>query len=270
MAMRRFMLSGSLVALFLTGCGAGRTAQSGAAPSAAVQVSPSGASPATTSTTSTSTATISPPPASSVPSSPPTSATVTLPISIITPTFGGSATAFSYPATVTVTAPIAWASQLQAVGAVGFVAIVPKGWTGQALLAADGSRGVALYPAGGSASHGPRLTIETAANCEGCAWTEAYPYFSWVQQHFQSSWGYADHATPIPGYAASPDMRFYTAPDTPNGYHVSGIAYAPFIVNPQGLVLFRKAQVVLPPGEHSLASVMLNELLSQIEGSTAG
>lgn len=277
MVKHQFILYGGILAWLCTGCGVSRpaalttpspSAQTSRTLIASTSSTSESSSHATPSASAESSAPASSTLSSSVNSTPvPTVQTVTLPVSIITPTFGGSATAFSYPTHITVTVPVAWAPQIQAVGAVGFVAIVPKGWTGQAAEGADGSRSVTLYPQGGLAHHGPRLTIETAGACEGCAWAEAYPYFSWVQQHYQSSWGFVDNAAPIPGYVAGPNLRFYTAPTTPNGYHVTGIAYAPFITQPKSFILFRRAQVVLPPGEHSLASVMLNELLSQIEGS---
>lgn len=196
-----------------------------------------------------------------------TNETVTLPVSIISPTFGASAVRFSYPPTVTVTAPVSWASQIQAVGAVGFVVITPKGWTGQASEGADGSRSVALYPPTGSAKHGFRITIQTASACVGCAWYGAAPYFSWVRQHFSSA-GWGTYTGPvIPGYAASSDLSYYQAPNTSTGLHVNGIAYAPFILNPQATVLFRQAETVLPRGEHGLATLVLNQLLNQLVGS---
>ncbi|WP_171822670.1 DUF4850 domain-containing protein [Sulfobacillus thermosulfidooxidans] len=192
---------------------------------------------------------------------------VTLPVSIVTPSFGGEVVTFHYPKTVSVTVPVEWASQLQAVGALGFVILTPKGWSGTAQEGADGSKRVILYPSGGSAQHGPRILLNTSSACVGCAWFAAAPYFSWVRQHFASAgWG-TYHGPVISGYALSADLRAYHAPNTPMGYHVNGIAYAPFIENPNGhdQILFRQAETILPPGEHSLATVILNNLLPQLE-----
>lgn len=191
---------------------------------------------------------------------------VTLPVGIISPTFGAGAVAFHYPSTVTVMAPVAWATQIQAVGAAGFLVITRKGWTGQALVAADGSRQIVLYPSGGSAHRGPRVTVTTASACVGCAWEEAAPYFSWVRQHVKAAQGISYTGPIVRGYAVSAALRDYHAPDSRSGLRVNGVAYAPFILKAKGsgsTVLFRKAQTVLPPGEHALSTLILNELTNQ-------
>lgn len=185
----------------------------------------------------------------------------------MTPSFGGGAATFHYPSTITLTAPVQWASQIQAVGVLGFVIITPKGWSGTAQEGADGSKSVALYPPGGSAHYGPRITLQTTGACVGCAWFGAAPYFSWVREHFaRANWG-TYHGPVIPGFKLAVDLRVYRASNTQAGYHVNGVAYAPFIANGSGHqeVMFRQAQTILPPGEHSLATLILNNLLPQLE-----
>lgn len=192
--------------------------------------------------------------------------TVTLSVSTITPLFGTNPVSFRYPSQVTVRVPRNWASQIQAVGTDGYIFLIPKGWTGSSAEGTDGSKSVNLHPAGTSLHHGIGISLETAGACVGCAWSEAYPYFSWIRQRYQGMWGYADHAATIPGYHAAPNLRFYQYKG--RGRAVNGIAYAPLIRNPESTVLFRRVQTSLPSGEHGLATLMLNYLLPQITQSS--
>ncbi|PSR24869.1 MAG: hypothetical protein C7B47_13770 [Sulfobacillus thermosulfidooxidans] len=272
--MRRGWLLG--VALVTTACGGHSLSTAGRGPTTSLPSSHSPSRSLSQSSSSHSVSTSSSSPSSSSPTSPsfslssspvPSTQTVTLPVAIITPSFGGGVVTFHYPAAVTVTAPVQWASQLQALGALGFVILTPKGWSGTAQEGADGSKRIVLYPPGGSAQFGPRILLNTSGGCVGCAWYQAAPYFSWVRQHFASA-GWGTYQGPvISGYPLAADLRAYRAPNTQTGYHVNGIVYAPFIENPNGndQVLFRQAETILPPGEHSLATVILNNLLPQLE-----
>ncbi len=251
------LLQGIGLSVLLAGCGvASSTSPRASLPSSTLSSTSSSTQPSDLSSTAPSTSSANSP-------STPASETVSLPVSVLTPTFGGGQVAFHYPTSLTVTVPVEWASRLQAIGTVGFVVIVPKGWTGTALEGADGSRSIALYPSGGSSTHGPRLTILTASQCVGCAWSEAAPYFAWVRQHYASAgWGTYSGPT-VSGYAASPDLRYYES-STPSGLRANGVAFAPFVLNAQSRVLFRQSQIVLAPGEHGLATLILNNLLGQL------
>lgn len=257
---------GALLTVTASGCG---SVPSSPTPPATAPSSASHSSPATSSSTRNNTGTSSSQSVATAPSSTRTSAStasVTLPVQIVTPTFGAGSESFSYPPEITTSVPVQWAGNLEAIGAAGFISLAPKGWIGQAAVGADGTRLVTIYPPNGSATTDPQITISTASACVGCAWYGAAPYFSWVRSHFSSA-GWGTYSGPIiHGYAAAPDLRFYVAQNTSAGMRVNGIAFAPFINNSQSSVLFRKVQTVLPPGEHALATIVLNYLLNQITG----
>lgn len=247
-------LVGGLGALtLLAGCGVTiNTAQGGGS-----STPPSTSSVATTSST----------PAPSHTAS--TTSAVTLPVTVIPTSFGGSASYFQYPASITVSVPNQYASQIQAIGGANFVVISPKGWQGTASEGADGSRSVILYPPGGSPQPGgPRILVQTVGGCIGCAWSAAAPYFAWVRQYanqYQES-TMIQGVTPVTTYHQSSILHDYQFVSTRTGLHVNGVAYAPFIQNPTGQnlpTLFRNAQTIFPAGQHALATVILNNIEQQ-------
>ena len=250
------LLSGCGVTINTAQGGGAQTTSSSSVPSR--QVSPSSSSPSSPVTT-----TLSPRRHVS------TTSTVTLPVTVIPTSFGGSPSYFQYPSSITVTVPKQYASKIQAVGGANFVIISPKGWQGTASEGADGSRSVILYPPGGSPQPGgPRIIVQTAGGCTGCAWSEAAPYFSWVRQYanrYQES-TMIQGVTPVATYHQSSILHDYQFVSTRTGLHVNGVAYAPFIQNPAGQnlpTLFRNAQTIFPVGQHALATVILNNIEQQ-------
>ena len=261
------VLSSVGVLALLSGCGVTiNTASNGGTPT---QFSSS--IPSSSFSQSSSTATTSSAPSTSNVSS--TTSTVTLPVRVIPTSFGGPPSHFQYPASITVTVPKQYASKIQAVGGANFVIISPKGWQGTASEGTDGSRSVILYPPGGSPQPGgPRILVQTAGGCTGCAWSEAAPYFSWVRQYanqYQES-TMIQGVTPVATYHQSSILHDYQFVITRTGLHVNGVAYAPFIQNPTGQnlpTLFRNAQTIFPSGQHALATVILNNLEQQFQNN---
>ena len=223
--------------LWLVGCGVTiNTAQGGGNPSPSCSPPPSrqvSASPIA--------------PTSSIPAPRHTvslTSTVTLPLTIIPTSFGGSPSYFHYSSSITVTVPTQYASQIQAVGGADFVIISPKGWQGIASEGADGSRRVTLFPPRGSPQPGgPRILVRTDGGCVGCAWASAAPYSAWVRAHVsQAGYPFVLHDLyPAATYHQSATLHDYAFTSTRTGLHVNGIAYAPFIIHPQGTIYFRGA-----------------------------
>ncbi len=262
-------LVGGLGALaLLSGCGVTiNTAQGGGTQTTSSSSSPSSSSPSSPVASSPVATTSSPHRRVS------TTSTVTLPVTVIPTSFGGSQSYFQYPASITVSVPKQYASQIQAIGGANFVVISPKGWQGTASEGADGSRSVILYPPGGSPQPGgPRILVQTAGGCIGCAWSAAAPYFSWVRQYanqYQES-TMIQGVTPVETYHQSSILHDYQFVSTRTGLHVNGVAYAPFIQNPTGQnlqTLFRNAQTIFPAGQHALATVILNNLEQQFQNN---
>ncbi len=253
------MLSGCGVTINTAQGGGNLTPTSSASAPSSRSGSPSSTSPVTV---------VSSTPSSSHTAS--TTSTVTLPVTVIPTSFGGSPSYFQYPSSITVTVPAQYATQMQAVGGANFVVISPKGWQGVAAEGADGSRSIILYPPGGSPQPGgPRILVQTAGGCVGCAWSEAAPYFAWVRQYanqYQES-TMIQGATPVTTYHQSSILHDYQFVSTRTGLHVNGVAYAPFIQNPNGTnsptPLFRNAQTIFPAGQHTLATVILNNVEQQ-------
>lgn len=170
---------------------------------------------------------------------------------------------FRYPQSVTVPFHPPWTNHLEAVGADGWIILAPQGWQTYAIIAANGSRTVTLFAPGGSQASGPHLTVYSTTSSGG-AWYGAAPYFQWVRDHFRQSGWPPYTGSIIKGDQPAANLRFFQAPNTPNGLQVNGIAYAPFVGQLHHPLLFRKAETALPVEEHGLATILLNWLLPQI------
>lgn len=142
----------------------------------------------------------------------------------------------------------------------------PVGWTGSGAVGVDGSERITLFPVGGSANSGQRITIVGDGACVGCAAPDAAQYFSAIRQRW-SQYAVVPNQPPPPmvrvasEFTISPNLIAYQMPPTPSGLEVNGVVYTG-LINQASYAAFVNIRSYLPAGEHSLATVILNWAIS--------
>jgi len=174
-----------------------------------------------------------------------------------------------YPSSVDVSDAAGFANQIAAYGAAHNVWIAPQGWTGEGSVSTDGNLGVTLYPPGGSADSGQRVSYYEIPGCGGCMLDSAAPYFASAMQQYNLE-DNTDGSEPIPvpqGLTVTPissTLVTYTLPDEGNLYEgtlsVSGVVY----YNPDNQnVPFAEAEFFLPTSDAPLANFLSQTFISQ-------
>jgi hypothetical protein len=175
----------------------------------------------------------------------------------------------SYPKTVTVVVPTAFAGLVMAYGVSGYVFIVPKGWSGRGSLGEDGSGGATFQAAEGATIPGSFTLYEDGA-CLGCADIDAEAYFPQYDWFLGPSMGIPAEPVRqgIHEFFEHPWLAYYSAPNTKSGLQVNGIAYEGTTLAYGGASAacqfsnFCRAEVALPAKDHALATAMLNAFLA--------
>lgn len=195
---------------------------------------------------------------------PTNSATVTLAVHILPTADGGSGSglfADRYPKIIEVKDVAAFADHIAAYGVAYHVWIAPKGCTGSAVVGADGSTVVKLYPVNGSAESGPRFRYDDTGGCAGCALDEAAPYFPRAMQAWKKSDGSLGPADTLPRglklIPISSTLAMYTLPSREN---LAGRGAAYFIPSNE---YFARGDFFLPRPDAKLLDFLVRTLVNK-------
>jgi len=187
--------------------------------------------------------------------------TVTVPVVSIPMSYGIPGEGKSPPETVRVTMPPQWQGKLWAYWA-NQVILAPAGWTGSGSEGADGSEEIALFPKGGGANYGERVTLQGDGACVGCGAPDAAQYFQQIQQNW-SQYAVLPNSSPPAMVqvqaetSLSPDLIAYEL--APEGdLEVNGLAFTGLLSQGASYLTFENMRTYLPQAEHSMATVILN------------
>lgn len=189
---------------------------------------------------------------------------ITLTVQILPTSHGINGTglfAEKYPKVIEVKDAAPFADRIAAYGAAYHVWIAPKGWTGSAVVGADASTLVTLYPANGSAKSGPRLRYVDSGGCAGCALGEASPYFPSAKQAWKESFeGETPDARPrgIKLIRVSPTLAMYALPEA-NDLLCRGAVY----FMPPNEDFFARVEFFLPDTDAKLLKFLVDTAVSQ-------
>lgn len=167
------------------------------------------------------------------------------------------------PSSVTVTIPNQWVGLVGAYWA-DQVVLAPAGWTGRGIVGADGSESLALYPPGGSASSGQRITLVSDGACVGCGDWDAAQYFSAISDNWSQYAVIPNQAPPptvqvLSEFSISADMIGYRMPNTPSGLEINGVVYSGLVDQAVNVATtFENVRAYLPAADHSMATLILN------------
>jgi hypothetical protein len=189
---------------------------------------------------------------------------VTLPVIQLQTTFGVEGENTSEPPkSVVVNIPYGYSNKLAAYFAADLVIVAPVNWTGQGLMAANGSKGLDLHPI--SKEEKGKISVHIGSPGTGsCLWSAA-PYFPWVQEHWHELYGDVEvpaSPTGINRTFISNTLIKYTLPNSKDGLEVNGVAYSDFEIVKDDFGAFENIEVTLPLTQHHLAIAILDAFIS--------
>ncbi len=242
--------------------------------------------PATTASTAPSPSTFPPRTSSTTVQKVPLPGPVAVPVVKCPTTYGypGEEAGLTLPATITLRANPTVASQLEYYSndtRTVTPVLGPKGWACRAILAADGSAGISIYPPDqplrGTSAGQPDIDASSAGGCQSCVYIAVCPFAPTAVDHQYPEYASIIHCparpsgesvywikgSPNSATTDNPDVIAYSNPTTPN--QTNGVVlYTVYTSATGGSTGSASGDLcTLPSNEHQLCTVILNDFISK-------